>query len=1168
MPTREDRSRFLKEALAERIVVLDGAMGTQLQNSELTAHDFGGPDLEGCNENLVLTRPDIVRGIHASYCEAGADIIETNTFGAMDIVLAEYGLQEMVAAINSEAGRLARETADAYATAAHPRFVAGAIGPTTKSITVTGGVRFNELIRTYRQQALALAEHVDLLLVETSQDTRNVKAALIGIEQALREFGRRLPLIVSGTIEPMGTMLAGQSAEAFVVSLEHVDLLGVGLNCATGPEYMTDHLRSVHETATTYVSCYPNAGLPDEDGLYSETPDSLASVLDRFARNGWLNIVGGCCGTTPEHIRAIAEMASCHPPRRHAAERRSRYSGIDVVTAAEDSRPLLVGERTNVVGSRRFKRLIANEKYEQASEIGRAQVKGGAQILDINLENPDRDELADIDSFYPFLIGKVKAPLMIDTTNPDAAERALAYCQGKSIVNSINFEEGEKRFDRVVPFLRKYGATVIVGTIDEDRDQAQAITRERKLEIAERAHALLTGKWRFAEEDIVFDPLVFPCGTGDANYIGSAVETIESLRLIKERLPRTKTVLGVSNVSFGLPPAAREVVNAVFLYHATRAGLDLAIVNTERLRRYATLSDEEKKLAEDLLGNFPCAAIDAPHDHREQTYEQRVALHQHHIAKVTEHFRGQVERRPLDVSVLPLDQRLASYIVEGTKEGLFADLDRKLAEATEALDIVNGPLMDGMREVGRLFNNNELIVAEVLQSAESMKAAVDYLEPHMEKSEDAHKGTVILATVKGDVHDIGKNLVEIILVNNGYTVYNLGIKVPPEELIRACRARQPDVIGLSGLLVKSAQQMVVTAQDLRAAGITVPLLVGGAALSANFTRRRIAPSYGRLTCYARDAMSGLALLEKVMDPQSRSALEAAHAPLLADGRGEAAVRGVSSTRRSSRARADILPLRCPYVGRRLVEIAGLPELWRYINPAMLYARHLGFKGNFEKALADREPKALALHATVEELKGEARRFMTARAVWRYLEAEGVDNTIRLYEPQSGAMLHEFSFPRQRRDDGLSLSDFVASPNGYRDSIALMCVSAGEGIRERSQRYKESGEYLKSHAIQALALETAEACAEWLHRRIREDWGFADPADMTMADRFRSKYRGRRYSFGYAACPNLDDQYGLFELLRPEEIGVTLTEGAMMEPEASVSALVFQHPDCIYFDVNS
>lgn len=1168
MQSRVDRIRTLNEAAADRILVLDGAMGTELQNADLAAVDFGGPSLEGCNENLVLTRPDVVRAIHAAYCEAGADIIETNTFGATDIVLAEYGLQDQVARINLEAGRLARETADAHSTPGRPVFVAGAMGPSTKSISVTGGITYEELISSYREQALALAEYADLLLLETCQDTRNVKAALIGTGQALREFGLRVPIVVSGTIEPMGTMLAGQNSEALVVSLEYAELLGIGLNCATGPEYMTDHLRTIHETAIPLVSCYPNAGLPDEDGLYGETPDSLASVLERFARNGWLNIVGGCCGTTPDHIRVIAQMAESHSPRRYAPARRTRFTGIDVVEASEENRPLLVGERTNVVGSRRFKRLIAAEKYEQASEIGRAQVKGGAQILDVNLENPDRDEISDIDAFYALLIRKVKVPFMIDTTDPVAVERALTYCQGKAIVNSINFEDGEARFDRVAPLLRRYGAAVIVGAIDEDPEQAQAITRERKLSISERAHSLLTGKWGIAEEDIIFDPLVFPCGTGDTNYTGSAVETIEALRLIKERLPRVKTLLGISNVSFGLPPAAREAVNAVFLHHATRAGLDLAIVNTEKLRRYAALSEEEKELAEGLLYNYPCPGFAGPRDYRDQTAAQRAELNQHHIARVTAHFRGAIERRRADSADLPIDERLASYIVEGTKEGLFADLDRKLADGVPPLEVVNGPLMDGMKEVGRLFNNNELIVAEVLQSAESMKAAVDHLEPHMERLEDSNKGKVILATVKGDVHDIGKNLVDIIFTNNGYEVTNLGIKVPPEELIRASRELVPDAIGLSGLLVKSAQQMVVTAQDLRAAGVDVPMLVGGAALSANFTRRRIAPAYGQLTCYARDAMSGLALLDRVMDPESRSGLKAEHAPIADQSTVAGEDRTPATAKRSSRVRRDVPPVRCPYAGRHLVDVPQLRDLWSYVNPAMLYSRHLGFRGNFEKALADRDDKALSLQAAMQDVMADAEAFMTVRAVWRFLDAEGHGNSIRLFEPAGGDMLHEFTFPRQTRADGLSLSDYIVPPNRHRDSLALMCVTAGEGIRERAEGYKARGEYLNSHAIQSLAVESAEACAEWLHRRIREDWGFPDPEEMTMADRLRSRYRGLRYSFGYAACPELDDQRALFELLQPEDIGVTLTDGSMMDPEASVSAMVFQHPDCIYFDVNS
>ncbi len=1168
MPTQKDRVLLLREALAERILVLDGAMGTQIQDCNLSAEDFGGLLFEGCNENLVLTRPDIIRKIHAAYCEVGADIIETNTFGSMDIVLREYDLQDKTVQINAEAGRLAREVAEQYSTSDRPRFVAGALGPTTKSITVTGGVGFDDLVTTYRQQVHALAPNVDLLLIETSQDTRNVKAALIGINQALKELELELPIMVSGTIEPMGTMLAGQSAEAFLSSLEHVSLLAVGLNCATGPEYMTDHMRTIHENSYEHVSCYPNAGLPDEEGFYSETPDSMAEILERFARNGWLNIVGGCCGTTPDHIKVLAQMAGNHAPRRFLPDKRTVYSGIELIEANEQNRPLLVGERTNVVGSRKFKRLISEEKFEQASEIGRAQVKNGAQILDINLENPDRDELADIDEFYAKLIHKVKVPLMIDSTSAEALERALKYCQGKSIINSINFEDGEERFDRVVPMLHKYGVAIIVGSIDEDPEQAQAVTRERKLAIAERAFQLLTGKWQFAEENILFDPLVFPCGTGDVNYIGSAVETIESLHLIKQMMPQTKTVLGVSNVSFGLPPRAREIVNAVFLYKATQAGLDLAIVNTEKLERYAEISDEEKKLAEDLLMNYPYGGIDAPQDYRQQSPGQRQAINRHHIARITEHFRGAVGRPRKEVSELSLDERLANCIVEGTKEGLIEDLENKLNEQVPPLEIVNGPLMTGMKEVGRLFNNNELIVAEVLQSAESMKAAVDYLKPHMEKSEDANRGKIILATVKGDVHDIGKNLVEIILSNNGYMVHNLGIKVPPEVLIQACREVQPDAIGLSGLLVKSAQQMVVTAQDFKEAGINVPLLVGGAALSSNFTRKKIASAYCTLTCYAKDAMSGLSLINRVIDPDCRATLETEHAPLDPSEPGKQTGYSSDSTLPSSRVRTNLIPVKCPYGNRKVLAVHQLHELWRYINPAMLFTHHLGFRGNFEKALAARDAKALELHFMMEELKSEAEKFMKVRAVWRFIEVESKGNSIQLFNPSDLALIHEFKFPRQRRENGISLSDYVISPNGYRDSLALFCVTAGEGIREWAEDYKKSGQYLKSHAIQALAIETAEGCAEWLHRRIREDWGFPDPEDMTMSDRFKSNYRGRRYSFGYAACPDLDDQIGLFKLLRPEDIGVTLTDGSMMDPEASISALVFQHPDCIYFDVNS
>ena len=1176
MTTPQERLQALTEILDQRILVLDGAMGTMLQQRSLTAEDFGGAALEGCNENLVRTRPDVVLDIHRAYFAAGSDVVETNSFGGTPLVLAEYGLEHCARELNFTAARLARQAAAEFSTAAKPRFVAGSIGPTTKAITVTGGVTFPRLVESFYIQAKGLAEGgVDILLVETAQDTRNVKAALLAIDRVRDEIGWRIPAMVSGTIESIGTMLAGQTADAFCASIAHADLLSIGLNCGTGPEFMTDHIRTIAEMSPVRVSCYPNAGMPDADGKYLETPTSLAAQLERFVENGWLNIVGGCCGTTDAHIRAIAQMAEGKRGRRiPGRSHRAYYSGIDLVEAEESARPLIVGERTNIIGSRLFKNLVAEEKWEEATEIARRQVRNGAQIVDVCLQSTDRDELGDIPPFYDKLIRKIKAPVMVDTTDPRALELSLTYCQGRSIINSINLENGEEKFERVCPIAKRYGAALIVGSIDEDKLQAQAFTRERKLAVARRSYDLLTGKYGIAPEDIIVDPLVFPCATGDANYIGAAVETIEGVRLVKQNLPYAKTVLGISNVSFGLPAAAREVVNSVFLYHCTKAGLDLAIVNAEKLERFASIPEEERRLAEDLLFNRPPVdAVEpdlraAPEDWREQTPQQRAAINQFHIAAVAEHFRksgARVKARPED---LPLDARLANYIIEGTKDGLVADLDRKLAEGAAPLGVVNGPLMAGMAEVGRLFNNNELIVAEVLQSAEAMKAAVSYLERFMEKSESAARAKVVLATVKGDVHDIGKNLVEIILSNNGYRVINLGIKVPSDILIQACLEHQPDVIGLSGLLVKSAQQMVVAAGDLKAAGIAVPLLVGGAALSQKFTTNRIAPAYGEAVCYAKDAMTGLALMNQLMDPASREATLAAH-------RATADLAGVVSAPeaeppapalvRSAKVRLDIPIPPAPYLERKLRDVPHLAEVWSYINPFMLYGRHLGYKGNFEQALAGHDPKALELFHNMEAVKREAARFMRVRAVWRFFEAVRDGNAVHLFAPAGEAPIHTFRFGRQRRENGLCLSDYILdAEDGRRDHLALFVVTAGAGVRQKSEEWKQAGEFFKAHAIQALAIETAEGAAEWLHRRIREDWGFPDPPTLTMHDRFTSKYRGKRYSFGYPACPNLDDQQGLFALLSPGDIGVSLTEGMMMDPEASVSALVFHHPDCAYF----
>jgi 5-methyltetrahydrofolate--homocysteine methyltransferase len=1141
----------IQDILRERILVLDGAMGTVLQNQQLTAEDFGGADYEGCNEYLNLTRPDVVRDIHAAYLEAGADIILTNTFGGTRIVLSEYNLHDHVQTINSAGARLAREMASAYSTPDKPRFAAASLGPQTKTISVTGGITFAEVREAFYAEALALITGgVELFLIETAQDTLNLKATLLGVQQACRETGVTLPVMISVTIEPMGTMLGGQSIEALYTSIAHFQPLSIGLNCATGPEFMTDHLRSLAAMATMPVSCHPNAGLPDEEGRYHETPTSLTRQLERFVDNGWLNIIGGCCGTTPEHIRALVQMVQGKTPRLPVRHTMAAVSGLDFLPLEADSRPVLVGERTNVIGSKKFRDLISAEQYEQAAEIGRAQAKSGAQVIDICLANPDRDEYADMSRFLPFLAGKIRLPLMIDSTDARVMELALTYSQGKAIINSINLEDGEERFAAVLPLAKTYGAAVVVGCIDENPVQGMGVTRERKLAIAQRSYDLLVNKYGLPPEDIIFDPLVFPVGTGDENYIGSAEETIEGLRLIKAALPRTQTILGISNVSFGLPPAGREVLNSVFLYHCTQAGLDYAIVNAQRLERYASISEEERRLAEDLLfwrNADPVGTFSA-------FYRGKKA-----------HEKPKVE--------LPLEQRLASYIIEGTKDGLFDDLDEALQHG-KPLDIINGPLMDGMNEVGRLFNNNELIVAEVLLSAEAMKAAVGYLEPYMEKSDSSLKGKIILATVKGDVHDIGKNLVDIILTNNGFEVLNLGIKVLPQTLIEVFKEEKPDYIGLSGLLVKSAQQMVVTAQDLHAAGIDIPLLVGGAALSNKFTATKIAPAYGGPVLYAKDAMEGLDLANQLSQPytceQLLTRLRSAQYALQhsADDANRANTSSQTNVGQRSTVRSDVpLPI-VPSFERYIFRDLSLEHVWPYLNPQMLYGKHMGLRGNVQKLFAQRDPKAIEIKERVDALFREIveQRLVSAHAVYRYFPAQAEGNTILIYDPADPrTVLERFTFPRQPGGKYLCLADYVRPvATGEMDSVALFVVTCGHGVRELAERYKLDGAYVRSHTIQALAIESAEAYAEKLHRDLRALWGFPDPPEMTMRERFQAKYRGLRVSFGYPACPDLEDQTKLFALLQPQDIGVELTEGFMMDPEASVSALVFHHPEADYF----
>ena len=1152
------RIQALKAALKERILLIDGAMGTAIQSFDLGPDDFGGIEYEGCNEHLVLTRPDVIETIHRGHLDAGADIIETDTFGSTSIVLSEYDLAHEARRLNRVAAELARNVADESSTLGKPRFVAGSMGPTTKTISVTGGVTFDDLVDSYQEQAAGLIEGgVDVLLLETGQDTLNIKAGLEGIDRAYAELGCEVPVAVQGTVEPMGTLLAGQDVEALYISLSHRELLWIGINCATGPSFMTDHIRSLAAISRFPVACVPNAGMPDEDGKYNETPEAMAETLGRFVDSGWVNLVGGCCGTVNGHIHLLGETAAGKAPRVPVESDETRVSGIDALLVDDQLRPAVVGERTNVLGSRRFRRLINEGKFEEAAEIGRRQARNGAHILDVCLQDPDRDEAADVTEFLDLVTKKVKTPIMIDSTDPAVIELSLKRLQGKAIINSVNLEDGEERFQAVVPLARRYGAALVVGC-DDDKEQAQAVTRERKLEVALRSARILKEKYGVPEEDLIFDPLVFPCGTGDANYIGSGAETVEGVRLIKEALPKCKTILGISNVSFGLPVAGREVLNSVFLYHCVQAGLDMAIVNSELMMRYAAIPEEERKLAENLIwysGEDPVAAFAA-------------------------HFREKAPAATNEERLsLPLDERLALAIIEGTKEGLAADLDEALKGRTP-LEIINGPLMEGMSEVGRQFNANQLIVAEVLQSAESMKFSVTHLEPYMERVESSIKGRVVLATVKGDVHDIGKNLVEIILSNNGYRVINLGIKVPPQDLIAAFREHNPDIIGLSGLLVKSAQMMVETVRDFRTDGVSVPVLVGGAALSNRFTRLRIAPEYGGMVVYAPDAMTGLALANTIQEADERAhlaaQLEAETERMLDDDVRRAADNGGEDVP-PAQVRHDFPIPNPPDLRLHVLSDYNMEDIFGYINPQMLYVRHLGYKGRYAEDLAAGEQAAIDLRDSVRRVEDLvlARSDISANAVFKFFPCRAEGQWLLVYSPDGSRVLERFYFGRQSQREGLCLSDYVlpgsaATSSGLdgMDYVGMFVTSIGSGVRDLAAQWIAEGKFLDSHILQALALESAEGFAELLHQQLRQMWGVGDPTGITPYELFRTQYRGRRYSFGYPACPRLEDQEQLFRLLEvSSHLDVELTDGYMMDPESTVSALVFHHPDAKYFNLS-
>ncbi len=1160
--TYKESYEKLKKDLGNKIVILDGAMGTMLQAENLTSDDFGGEKYEGCNDYLVLTKPDVIKKIHKKYLQAGSDIIETNTFGALDIVLHDYGLEDKAFEMNKKAAEIVNEAIKEYREENPEKtrnlYVAGAIGPSNKSISVTGGVTFDELIHSYYTATSGLlAGGVDLILFETIQDTRNLKAAYLGLQKAMSE-NYHVPLMLSFTIESTGTTLAGQTADAFYYAVNHMNPLSIGLNCATGPEFMTQFLKKLNEVSNTYISVYPNAGLPNEEGKYEETPVTLAEKIEPFFKNGYLNIVGGCCGTTPEFIKKIKEKAEKYEPREvDKNKNENALSGLISLEVPKD-RPIYVGERTNVIGSRIFKNLIASEQFDEATEIARLQIKGDADVIDICLANPDRDELSDMKNFLEQVAKFAKIPIMLDSTDIKVIEEGLKYLQGKGIINSINLEDGEEKFDKMAKIIKKYGAAVVVGLIDEE---GMAVSLEKKLAVARRSYKLLTEKYGIDERDIIFDTLVFPVATGDQKYIGSATATIEAIREIKKEMPNVKTILGVSNISFGLPLAGREVLNSYYMQKAYEAGLDFGIVNTEKLILLKDISDKEKELSENLLFNT-----------NDDTVAEFVAFYR----------EKKGVQKTVDVSTLTTEERVAKLVVEGSKKDLHQLLD-VLLEKYKPLDIINGPLMDGMDEVGRLFNNNDLIVAEVLQSAEVMKASVSYLEQFMEKSDASQKGTVIMATVKGDVHDIGKNLVGIIIGNNGYNVIDLGINTPAEKIREAIIEHKADFVGMSGLLVKSAMEMVNTVGVLKEAGIDIPIFVGGAALTEKFTVNKIEPSYkNNIVIYSKDAMTALADLNKMIDAEKfeefKAYLQKRRDLLLVKSEEELAkldVRQSVSSIKDQDGDFDFSKVELPKynfekiykpetLNRQIITNISAKEVFKYLNLQMLIGKHLGLKSVVNNLLEQGDERVTKIYNEIIDIINHGDEYFDIKAVYKYFPTRKNGEKIEVLSDDLQTVIETFEFPRQKFGKYYSLNDYI-SPEGI-DYMGLFVVSAGEKSRLASNELMEKGEFYRGHLVNSVGLEIAEATAEYIHRIMREDVGIFDPADITQDEIFKSKYQGTRYSFGYPACPDLSDQEKLFKLLKPETYGIKLTEGYMMYPEASVSAIVFSQPFTKYFNI--
>ncbi len=1151
------RAELLRDELAHRVVVADGAMGTMLQGFELDLDDFEG--LEGCNEILNVTRPDVVRAIHDAYYEVGCDAVETNSFGANLANLAEYDIADRIYELAHASARLAREVADGWTTPEHPRFVLGSVGPGTKLPTL-GHTSYAALRDAYQTQAEGLiAGGADAILVETAQDLLQAKAALIGARRALTKAGSTLPLIAQVTVETTGTMLLGSEIGAALTALEPLGIDLIGLNCATGPAEMGEHLRYLARHARIGLSCMPNAGLPvlgQNGASYPLTPVELADAHDVFTREHGLALVGGCCGTTPAHLRLVVERVRGRelPPRRPNPEPGSA-SLYQTVPFRQDTSYLAVGERTNANGSRVFRDAMLEGRYEDCVEVAREATRDGSHLLDLCVDYVGRDGVADMREVASRFATASTLPLMLDSTEPQVIEAGLECLGGRSIINSVNFEDGEgpaSRFARVMPIVREHGAAVVALTIDET---GQARTPEHKVAIAERLIETLTQTWGMHESDILVDCLTFTLGTGQEESRRDGLATIEAIRELKSRHPAVQTILGLSNISFGLKPVVRTVLNSVFLAECTKAGLDAAIVHASKILPVARIPDEQREVALDLI-----------YDRRRDGYDPLGAL-----LDLFEGVDAQDAKasRAQELAALPLSERLQRRIIDGERVGLQADLDEAL-QTRPALEIVNDTLLEGMKVVGELFGRGEMQLPFVLQSAEVMKAAVAYLEPHMEKTDDAGKGTIVLATVKGDVHDIGKNLVDIILSNNGYSVVNLGIKQPVSAIIEAAQENEADAIGMSGLLVKSTVIMKENLEEISTRGLAGkwPVLLGGAALTRAYVEQDLAEQFAGVVRYARDAFEGLRLMDALMGV--KRGVEGAALPPLRQRRVTAVIDRPEPLDDALEGRSDVatdVPVPTPpFWGDRLVKGIPLADYADLLDEKATFAGRWGLRGvrggpSYDD-LVETEGRP-RMRKWLDRIQTEG--WLDAGVVYGYFPcvSEG-DDLVVLNDDGSDRV--RFTFPRQRRDRRLCLSDFFRSrESGETDVVAFQIVTIGPRVSDATAVLFAENAYRDYLELHGLSVQLAEALAEFWHRRIREELGASgDDSSDVRAVLEHQAYRGSRYSFGYPACPDLEDRAKIVELLRPDRIGVTLSDELQLHPEQSTDALIVHHREAKYF----